>query len=669
MTGWQFWVDRGGTFTDIVARRPDGRLLTHKLLSDNPARYADAAVAGDPRTPRRRRASRGSTCVDAVRMGTTVATNALLERKGERTAPRHHPRLRRRPAHRLPEPPPHLRPRASTSPNCSTNGSSRPTSGSPPTATVLRAPDLDALDGPLQQAYDDGIRAVAVVCMHSHLHPDHERRDRRARRPDRLPADLALQRGQPADEARARAATPPVVDAYLSPVLRRYVRQVADELRGRTADVHAVQRRAHRGRTVPRQGRHPVRARRRHRRHGADVAARRLRPCHRLRHGRHVHRRLALRGRVRTGLHHPGSPGYGCARRCSTSTPSPPAAAPSSTSTAAATAWAPTPRAPTRAPPATAAAARSPSPTPTSPSAASSPRHFPAVFGPDGDQPLDDALVRDRFAALARDIRERDRRRPHSGAGRRGLPADRRRQHRQRREADLRAEGPRRHPLRADHLRRRGRPARLQGRRLARHPHRPRPAAWPVCSPPSASASPTPPPCASSPSRHRSDASAMPRRPQDRRRPGGRGPRRTPRRGRARGPHPGHPPRPAALRRHRHRTHRRAHRARRDDRRLRGTPPRHLLLHPRPPARRRSALRGSHRPHRTPRSAPPSPPPTSAAPPDRPGRPSASTPAAPGARCPCTGATDCPPGEPVTGPAIIAEAGSTTVVDDGWQRP
>src|SRR4051812_48485858 len=80
MTGWQFWVDRGGTFTDIVARRPDGRLLTHKLLSDNPARYADAAVAGV-----RELLDGSRDPVDAVRMGTTVATNALLERKGERT--------------------------------------------------------------------------------------------------------------------------------------------------------------------------------------------------------------------------------------------------------------------------------------------------------------------------------------------------------------------------------------------------------------------------------------------------------------------------------------------------------------------------------------------------------------------------------------------------------
>ncbi len=84
--GWQFWIDRGGTFTDIVARDPDGRLSTHKLLSENPGRYRDAAIAGiravlglrhDQPIPADR--------VDAVRMGTTVATNALLERRGERT--------------------------------------------------------------------------------------------------------------------------------------------------------------------------------------------------------------------------------------------------------------------------------------------------------------------------------------------------------------------------------------------------------------------------------------------------------------------------------------------------------------------------------------------------------------------------------------------------------
>src|SRR5271167_4986830 len=83
---WQFWIDRGGTFTDIVARRPDGTLTTHKLLSENPGRYEDAAVHGirellglaaDAPIP--------THAVEAIKMGTTVATNALLERKGERT--------------------------------------------------------------------------------------------------------------------------------------------------------------------------------------------------------------------------------------------------------------------------------------------------------------------------------------------------------------------------------------------------------------------------------------------------------------------------------------------------------------------------------------------------------------------------------------------------------
>jgi 5-oxoprolinase (ATP-hydrolysing) len=85
-TRWQFWIDRGGTFTDIVAKKPDGSLVTHKLLSENPEQYRDAAVAGirfllglkagEPVTPE---------LVESVKMGTTVATNALLERKGEPT--------------------------------------------------------------------------------------------------------------------------------------------------------------------------------------------------------------------------------------------------------------------------------------------------------------------------------------------------------------------------------------------------------------------------------------------------------------------------------------------------------------------------------------------------------------------------------------------------------
>src|SRR3954471_20777201 len=86
-SGWQFWIDRGGTFTDVVARRPDGAIVTHKLLSENPGRYADAAIAGIRESLSLREGEAiPSGTIEAVKMGTTVATNALLERKGERTA-------------------------------------------------------------------------------------------------------------------------------------------------------------------------------------------------------------------------------------------------------------------------------------------------------------------------------------------------------------------------------------------------------------------------------------------------------------------------------------------------------------------------------------------------------------------------------------------------------
>ncbi|WTB85065.1 hydantoinase B/oxoprolinase family protein [Streptomyces cellulosae] len=231
MTGWQFWVDRGGTFTDIVARRPDGGLLTRKVLSDNPdpdrsgPPGADAAViavrallggSGDP--------------VDAVRMGTTVATNALLERTGERTllvvtrgfrdalriAYQNRPHIF---ARRIDLPLPLHERVIEVDERVAADG------------TVLRAPDLDALEGPLRQAYDDGIRAVAVVCLHSDRHPGHEQ----------VVGELAARVGFPqislSSEVSPLMKLVPrgdtaVVDAYLSPVLRRYVRQVADALEG-----------------------------------------------------------------------------------------------------------------------------------------------------------------------------------------------------------------------------------------------------------------------------------------------------------------------------------------------------------------------------------------------------------------------------------------------------
>ncbi|BBX75308.1 hydantoinase B/oxoprolinase family protein [Mycobacterium shinjukuense] len=228
---WQFWVDRGGTFTDVVARRPDGKLLTHKLLSDNPARYRDAAVAGI-------RALLGTAedmpvsveHVDAVRMGTTVATNALLERKGERTllvitrgfgdalriGYQNRPRIFDRQIV-LPE---LLYERVvQVDERITADG------------VVLRAPDLESLGTHLRQAYADGFRAVAVVCLHSYLYPAHERAIGELAEQIGFPQISLSSQVSPLMKLVPRGDTT-VVDAYLSPVLRRYIDQVADQTRG-----------------------------------------------------------------------------------------------------------------------------------------------------------------------------------------------------------------------------------------------------------------------------------------------------------------------------------------------------------------------------------------------------------------------------------------------------
>ncbi|WP_406717497.1 hydantoinase B/oxoprolinase family protein [Streptomyces althioticus] len=231
MTGWQFWVDRGGTFTDIVARRPDGRLLTRKVLSDHPGPDrsgppgADAAVTGV-----RALLDGSDDPVDVVRMGTTVATNALLERKGERTllvvtrgfrdalriAYQNRPYIF---ARRIDLPLPLHERVVEVDERVAADG------------TVLRAPDLDALEGPLRQAYDDGIRAVAVVCLHSDRHPAHEQAVGELAARTGFPQISLSSETSPLMKLVPRGDTA-VVDAYLSPVLRRYVRQVADALEG-----------------------------------------------------------------------------------------------------------------------------------------------------------------------------------------------------------------------------------------------------------------------------------------------------------------------------------------------------------------------------------------------------------------------------------------------------
>ena len=220
---WQFWIDRGGTFTDVVARRPDGRVLTHKLLSENPQRYSDAATAGV-------RAILGDSPdpVEVVRMGTTVATNALLERAGERTALvvtagfadaleiayQNRPRIFDR----------HI-----VLPSLLHERVVEFHERVAADGRVLHPPDLERLTADLAEVYAAGVRSVAIVCLHGHLYGEHERQAAEvARRLGFTQVSLSSE-VSPLMKIVSRGDTT-VADAYLSPVLRRYVDQVSDQL-------------------------------------------------------------------------------------------------------------------------------------------------------------------------------------------------------------------------------------------------------------------------------------------------------------------------------------------------------------------------------------------------------------------------------------------------------
>ncbi len=226
---WQFWIDRGGTFTDVVARRPDGDVVHHKLLSDNPEQYRDAAVQGirellgiadDAAIP-------GGE-VKHVKMGTTVATNALLERSGERTVfvttrgfgdalrigYQNRPDLFALDI-RLPE---LLYERVvEADERVAVDGE------------VLVELDENDLRTQLQSALDAGIRSVAIALMHGYRYPAHERRIGTICKEIGFTQISLSHEVSPLIKLVARGDTT-VVDAYLSPILRRYVDLVASEL-------------------------------------------------------------------------------------------------------------------------------------------------------------------------------------------------------------------------------------------------------------------------------------------------------------------------------------------------------------------------------------------------------------------------------------------------------
>jgi 5-oxoprolinase (ATP-hydrolysing) len=228
---WQFWIDRGGTFTDVVGKRPDGNLVTHKLLSDNPEQYKDAAVAGirhllglkrgEPVTP---------DLVECVKMGTTVATNALLERKGEptllvtthgfrdalRIAYQNRPRIFDRNI-QLPE----LLYSAVVEAHerVGANGE------------LLTPLDHAHLQTALQAQFDQGLRSVAIVFMHGYRYTAHEQAAKRIATAIGFTQISTSHETSPLMKFVSRGDTT-VVDAYLSPILRRYVEQVAHEMPG-----------------------------------------------------------------------------------------------------------------------------------------------------------------------------------------------------------------------------------------------------------------------------------------------------------------------------------------------------------------------------------------------------------------------------------------------------
>jgi 5-oxoprolinase (ATP-hydrolysing) len=226
---WEFWIDRGGTFTDIVARTPDGRILTHKLLSENPGHYRDAALHGirnllglqpsDPLPPDR---------IGAVKMGTTVATNALLERNGERTllvtTKGFHDALRIGYQTR-----PRLFDLHIVLPELLYERVIEVDERVMADGTIRTPLDLPAARRDLMRAFAAGIRSCAIVFMHGYRHPDHERQVAALAREIGFTQISTSHQVSPLMKLVSRGDTT-VVDAYLSPILRRYVDQVAGEL-------------------------------------------------------------------------------------------------------------------------------------------------------------------------------------------------------------------------------------------------------------------------------------------------------------------------------------------------------------------------------------------------------------------------------------------------------
>lgn len=226
---WEFWIDRGGTFTDIVARTPQGALITHKLLSEDPEHYDDAAVEGVRRLLRLKRdepipAQR----VEVVKMGTTVATNALLERKGEPTVllitKGFRDALRIGYQNR-----PRLFDRHIVLPSLLYTKVVEVDERLETRGRVIRPLDAQAVRAALEAAYREGFRAVAVTLMHAYRYPLHEAEIGRIAAAVGFTQISLSHKVNPLMKLISRGDTT-TVDAYLSPILRHYVDRVASRM-------------------------------------------------------------------------------------------------------------------------------------------------------------------------------------------------------------------------------------------------------------------------------------------------------------------------------------------------------------------------------------------------------------------------------------------------------
>lgn len=229
---WQFWIDRGGTFTDIVAKNPEGEILAHKLLSENPESYKDAAIQAIRDLIGIEQAEPIPVhLIECIKMGTTVATNALLERKGDPTLLVINKGFRdaleigyqnRKDifARHI------LKPEMLY---CKVVEVDARVRADGKIDKKFKKPEQNEIKAKMQNAYNEGINSVAIVLMHAYKYPKYELDLKKIAQDIGFEQISISHEVSPLMKLVGRGDTS-VVDAYLSPILRRYVKQVEDEL-------------------------------------------------------------------------------------------------------------------------------------------------------------------------------------------------------------------------------------------------------------------------------------------------------------------------------------------------------------------------------------------------------------------------------------------------------